>query len=296
MGDSAGVLIFAPVLLAFPTLRQVPVIVRRSTTIAALVGVACLASVVFFTTNFSHHANYHLAFLTLLSLTWVALHSRAWPTAVAILLTCSVAVFGTSLGTGPFGDLPTLTRSAVLWTFVALTSLNTLLVLALQSEQEQAAAQSARAARDYGALVEDTPVLIVRFKANGVVTFANQTICTFLGESRDRVVGSLVEGYVGKKEWTDIATAIRGRDPNAPSLVFEVPIRRHDGVLRQVRWTGRHLNDAPGGDREYQTVGIDLTDQRESDEEKKAIESQLFHAQKLEQPQGHGRRDRPRFQ
>ncbi len=282
MGDTAGVLVFAPAVLALLTITPPTSKARLAKAIATLVGIAALAVVVFTGIVLPYPGRYPLAFLPLLALTWVAVRYRTWPTAIAILVTCGIAFLGTSWGYGPFGGLPPFTRAIVLWAFVTLTATNTLLVSALLAEQEKASAQFSEKASEYVALVEDTPALIVRLNASASLTFANQTLCCFLGKPRERVIGCSVVEFVGVKESKAFLQALTGSGTDQAHLIYEGPLTRYDGLERHVRWTGRFLHLTSEGDREYQMIGMDLTDQRESEEEKKVFESQLFHAQKLE--------------
>jgi PAS domain S-box-containing protein len=222
------------------------------------------------------------AFLPLLALTWIAVQYPIWPTTLAIVATCSVAILGTNYGTGPFEILSPFSRTVVLWMFVSFTATNVLLVSALLGEQKKAARQFAEAAREYGVLVEDTPAMIVRYTTAGIITFANQTVCTFLGQPKERVVGRKIVDFVGAQESARIAASVQSHEQKSTPLEYEGPVTRQDGAIRFLRWSGRFLHTTANGEREYQTIGIDLTDQRESDEEKKLFETQMVHAQKLE--------------
>src|SRR5690554_1242958 len=117
-------------------------------------------------------------------------------------------------------------------------------LLTLFEQQNAALVASAHAQEvSYRAMIDHQPELICRYLPDATLTFVNEAFCRFFGRSAEALVGQRFD------QFQDDATAARIRSYlnqylEDPTLaVVEIPLRRHDGDLRQVEWTLRPIRD-----------------------------------------------------
>ena len=127
----------------------------------------------------------------------------------------------------------------------------------------------------YESLVEDMPSVICRYAPDGTLTFVNKAICAFLRLDRAAVVGRNVYSFLQEEDRAVVKTAITGLTPGKPIAEYTLSIRRGDGEMRQLRWVSRAIFAPDGQIQEYQSIGFDMTDQRN-------LEEQLAQSQKME--------------
>lgn len=128
LGDAAGALIVAPVLLTWVRARPAEVWTRpRILEAAGVVAAAVLASALVWTPQINAHGAFQpLAFLPFPVLIWAAGRFGAIGASTTTLLVAGIAVYGTSRGLGPFA-LDTLdVNLETLWTFLGVSALTAL--------------------------------------------------------------------------------------------------------------------------------------------------------------------------
>ena len=122
----------------------------------------------------------------------------------------------------------------------------------------------------YHELVEDTPVMVMRYQPDTSISFANTAFATFLGTSANALIGQRWLDFL--PEATDQAAArtrIDALTPAAPSVSnVVVRVRALNGQMRWTQWTDRAIFDANGRLIHLQSVGEDIT-------ERKRIEAEL---------------------
>src|SRR5262249_10295505 len=153
-----------------------------------------------------------------------------------------------------------------------------LIVLAMTTalaEREQAEAALAASAADYQALVDGTPAAIVRYTVDGRLTFVNETLCKLLGRSRELLVGRSVLEFIPNMPRAEaVADLPVSQAMTGPASGVSGVIRKPDGSARWYRWTARRIATS-SGHVEFQAVGIDLTERRQAESERAAIERKM---------------------
>ena len=151
-------------------------------------------------------------------------------------------------------------------------------VLAMTTTLARERPKRRAAAADYQGAVDDT-------RRHGSVhrgrdaTFVNETS---VGCSRSR---ARARRRVGVGVHPRHAAGRNGRRPagrrmvRGPAAGVSGLIRRSDGSCRWYRWTARLITTADGRS-EFQAVGIDLTERRQAEEERAAIERKMQDAQR----------------
>jgi len=118
----------------------------------------------------------------------------------------------------------------------------------------------------YRAVVEDQTEFICRFRPDGCVTFVNEALCRFYGQSQEDLIGKSFAAWMTPKEHGELFQRLETLTPEHP-----VETRENRGSLPEGRqfwgqWTNRALFDEHGRVIEYQAVGRDITSCKEAKE------------------------------
>jgi PAS domain S-box-containing protein len=137
--------------------------------------------------------------------------------------------------------------------------------LQLQLSQEQ-----------YKSVVEDQSDFIVRWKPDGTHTFVNGAMCRFLEKTPDELIGSNLFDILHPDDVDDVRRKVASLTIDQPSTTDEHRVRRADGTVAWHEWSDRAIFDSSGNVVEFQSVGRDVTAQKDAREE-------LAYRQRLEQ-------------
>ncbi len=113
-------------------------------------------------------------------------------------------------------------------------------------------------------IVQDQTEVIARWRDDGTFAFVNEAAAQFLGTPIEEFEGASVFDYTPG----DFKLALRRRmhELEADEVTHEeLPIRPADGSTRWLRWTVRAL-EGPDERREFQAVGVDVTERRRAEE------------------------------
>lgn len=117
----------------------------------------------------------------------------------------------------------------------------------------------------YRAVVEDQTELIRRFRPDGRLTFVNGAFCRFYGKNREELLGAAFQDLLDAGEREAIVGQIYSLSPEQPEIVTEPRYTSADGRTRFVQYVTRAIFDAAGNAVEYQSVGRDITAQRQAE-------------------------------
>ncbi len=139
LGDSMGALVTAPFFLAWlapssPLHLTSTRILEAVVLIGILLGVSLI---VFAEPALSHAARYPLAYLLSPLLLLAAFHFEMRGATTAILAVVVLAVWGAFLGTGPFAGTTPYRGIALLWAFMSVMSVTTLVLTAMITERRR---------------------------------------------------------------------------------------------------------------------------------------------------------------
>ena len=121
-----------------------------------------------------------------------------------------------------------------------------------------------RSERRYRAIVEDQTELICRRLPDGTITFLNEAFARYFSKSPKDLVGTCF--YPTSPGSGETGTS----HVNAPASqmgTVEERVLLDNGAIRWIQWKNRALFDADGGITEIQSVGRDITGQRERERE-----------------------------
>ena len=278
LGDTAGVLIVAPPLMTATWPRANRATARTAAGILLTAALTALA----FTDRLTVPVNAVLLLPPFMVLIWVGLTGQPRVGSLHVLAFVVVAIAGTATGGGVYGQLPPVGKMLMLWVLTTTAALIVLAMTMTLAERVRAETALAAAVADYQALVDGTPAAIVRYTADGTLTFVNETLCQLLECPRKYLIGASVLDFIPDMPRAEaVADLPIGQRITGPSGGVSGTFRCADGSSRWYRWTARLITTADGSS-EYQAVGIDLTERRQAEQERAAIERKMQDAQRLE--------------
>jgi len=116
----------------------------------------------------------------------------------------------------------------------------------------------------YQDIVEDQAELICRFDPQGRLTYVNPAFCRYYGQDAVTLLGGFIPVQASEAEVAEVRRAVSGLGPNRSmtSLVHRATLP--GGRTRWQEWLYRAIMDAAGTVVEYQAVGRDVTDIKET--------------------------------
>ncbi|MFX4261117.1 PAS domain S-box protein [Pelotomaculum propionicicum] len=130
--------------------------------------------------------------------------------------------------------------------------------------------------RRYQAIVEDQVELICRFLPDTTHTFVNQAYCRYYGKSRDDLIGEKFLPTIYKPDHKKFLKHIDSLSRANPVSTIEHRVVLPDNSVRWQQWTDRAIYNEHGLLVEYQSVGRDITEQKQAEETLKADRHRLF--------------------
>ncbi|HUR55178.1 MAG TPA: MASE1 domain-containing protein [Gemmataceae bacterium] len=281
LGDTSGVIAVAPPVLAvsLKDWRPVPWRVLRREAGPLVLLVACCT--VAFTDVVPAQWREPFLFLPFFALIWVGLRHSVQSASAHLLVLAVFAVCGTANGVGVFGHQTATNRFVLVWAVLTVSALVTLLLTTIPAQRDKALAALVEA-DDYLNLLHGTPAMMCRYTADGTITFANRSLCRFLGQTREQLVGRSVLEFLTDLPRLDAVSELQAVVSATQPISHLGPFRRADGAERWHRWTAHAVLDQYGHVHEYHAVGVDITERRRAEEERQAIERKMLEAQRLE--------------
>ncbi len=127
----------------------------------------------------------------------------------------------------------------------------------------------------YRAIVEDQTELICSWLPDGTLTFANQAWCKYYGRRAESVPGGDFLAAVYPEDRAAVSARIASLRAENPAAAGEHRTVLPDGAVRWQMWTHRGIFAPDGQLREYQSVGRDITQRREAEEEVERLNAEL---------------------
>ncbi|MFA5331262.1 MAG: PAS domain-containing protein [Methanoregula sp.] len=134
--------------------------------------------------------------------------------------------------------------------------------LRMENEGHKRAKEDIRASQQkYRALVEDMPAYICTFEPDGTLTFVNDNFCRFTMKAFEDLIGSSLYAMIPQSDLASLARSLETITPTGQSVtnIKSVPDCNNHQTWQQ--WTTRAFFDKHGKAIEYQSIGIDITDQ-----------------------------------
>ena len=115
----------------------------------------------------------------------------------------------------------------------------------------------------YKAVVEGSPLLIVRLLPDTTITFANMAFCNYFGHTRKDIIGKKVYEFPPDQETQDFLIAHFGALAKKPrTITHDNVVVACSGQPRWVQFTDSPMFDSSGDLHEIQSIGIDIHEQK----------------------------------
>jgi PAS domain S-box-containing protein len=116
----------------------------------------------------------------------------------------------------------------------------------------------------YRNVVEDQTEFISRFLPDGTHVFVNDAYCRYFGLKRDEILGHRFRPTIPVEDRELVKRFFASLIPGHPVDTIEHQIIMPDGGIRWQRWSDRAIFDPSGTVTEYQSVGRDITAEKET--------------------------------
>lgn len=135
---------------------------------------------------------------------------------------------------------------------------------AAEEEQRRAELALHESEARYRGIVESTQAVFTRTDREGHVLFANDAICRLVGIPLDAMLGQSFFQWVHPDDLAAVVASMDAvqRPPYRVLVENRVPTLRG---WRWFEWEGCAIRDADGEIREFQTIGLDVTERKEAE-------------------------------
>ncbi len=127
----------------------------------------------------------------------------------------------------------------------------------------------------YRIIAEDMPALICRFLADGTLTFVNSFYCNYFNTQYEDLVGSNLFQLMLEAEKAFVKSKFLSLDQKRPFITYEHKTLGMDGKEYWQRWTDRALFNEKGEVMEYQSIGEDITERKQTEQQLAESEARL---------------------
>ncbi len=134
----------------------------------------------------------------------------------------------------------------------------------------------------YRSLVENQTELVSRFTPDGKLVFMNDAFCSFFEKTKDELIGKKWQPLPVNDDVPLIQDKLRTLSPSNPAVLMENRIPSGKGDIHWIQFVNSGLFDADGNLLQIQSVGRDITERKQAEEEKDNLQTKLQRAQKME--------------
>ena len=145
------------------------------------------------------------------------------------------------------------------------------------TERKRAEEALQKSEERYRNVVEDQTEFICRFLPDGTHIFVNDAYCRYFDKKQEEIIGYRFRPVLHPEDREIVARHIATLTSDHPHETIDQRIIMPDGSTRWQRWSDRAIFDPDGRIIEYQSVGWDITEQKELEKETE------YHEQELQQ-------------
>jgi PAS domain S-box-containing protein len=281
-GDVTGAIIAAPLILAWHYQHPFRKNTRCILEMAAL-GMASLllCYLIFF-------RNVPFAYGLIPLLLWAAFRFGMRGVSTTAAAIAIFATIGVSHGVSPFAK-DTVNKSLLsLHSFLDVTIICALFLAGVLADRKRAEEASRKSELKYRELVENANSIILYWACDGRIIFLNEFGQKFFGYSAVEIIGRHVIGsIVPETDSTDRNLRPLMEQITANPKAFEQNVNeniRRNGERVWIAWTNRAVQDEQGRIIEVLSIGHDITEHKQADEEIRRLNEDLRHyTEQLEQ-------------
>jgi PAS domain S-box-containing protein len=127
----------------------------------------------------------------------------------------------------------------------------------------------------YRGVVEAQSEFITRFLPDGTVTFVNEAYCRYFHLNCRDIIGKKFRATIPEEEEEIVESLLRQISPEKPEFVVEHRVILPDGEIRWHQWRDRGIFSPDGTLIEIQSVGRDISERKQMEEEKQRLNEEL---------------------
>jgi PAS domain S-box-containing protein len=120
--------------------------------------------------------------------------------------------------------------------------------------------------RTYRDVVENETELISRFLPDGTFIFVNEAYCRYFDKNQDDLIGKKFFPRIPQEDHQQIRDHFASLSKEHPSASHTHRVIMPNGSIRWQRWSDRAIFDKTGRIVEYQSVGRDITENKQLEE------------------------------
>jgi two-component system cell cycle sensor histidine kinase/response regulator CckA len=136
-----------------------------------------------------------------------------------------------------------------------------------EMKQRRKAEEALKASEEsYRALVESMPALICRFLPDGTLSFVNNTYCQYFKKKRNDLISKNFFEFIPQNEQDKVRKHFESLTPAKPVVTYEHRVLPPGGEIRWQRWTDHALFDDSGKVQQYQSIGIDISESKKTEQ------------------------------
>lgn len=133
----------------------------------------------------------------------------------------------------------------------------------------------------YNAILEDIPLLICRWAPDGTIHFVNSAYSRYFGKPAEELIGQSFMPLIPDEDLESAQKHIASLSPDRPLASHEHRVIRADGEIRWQLWTDRAILDENGRITEFQSVGEDITEQKNAAEKLLLAREVFLHSDEM---------------
>jgi PAS domain S-box-containing protein len=119
--------------------------------------------------------------------------------------------------------------------------------------------------KQYRSVVEDQSEFIIRFLSDGTLVFANEAYCAYFKKSRDELLGKNVRDLIPSSDQEKFFCQLQSLTRENPVSTTDSRTTSADGSILWQQWCNRAIFNEQHQLSEYQSVGRDITAQKNAE-------------------------------
>ena len=129
-------------------------------------------------------------------------------------------------------------------------------------------------------VVQNAPAVLSRITPDGDMIYANTACERVIGMSSDEVKGRKILPILYPGElWAQVEEYFKIASSGGDVRDHEMTIRTHEGELRTYAWNSYHRFDAKGNLAEVVSFGVDVTERRRDEAERRRLQDEVIAMQ-----------------
>jgi len=121
---------------------------------------------------------------------------------------------------------------------------------------------------------EDMPALFCRFLPDGTLTFVSESYCSYFNKTCEELIGQNFFQFIPQEDQRRVRNKFISLTKENPIITYDHKVIAPDGTIRWHQWTDCALFDKNAQVAEYQSLGRDITKQKETEDAYRALVEQ----------------------